>query len=111
MREVYCRPCAFITDFDCQNSLEGHSAEVNSVAITRDGRFAVSASSDKSLKVWDLANKTVIRSLEGHSDAVETVIIADDGQIVSGSSDCTIRVWDWVNETPPQILSFCPKIT
>ena len=35
-------------------SLEGHTHGVNGVAVTADGRFAVSASKDKTLKVWDL---------------------------------------------------------
>ena len=35
-------------------TLEGHSDWVNGVAVTPDGRRAVSASCDKTLKVWDL---------------------------------------------------------
>ena len=34
-------------------TLEGHSDWVNGVAVTPDGRRAVSASGDKTLKVWD----------------------------------------------------------
>ena len=35
-------------------TLKGHSAAVNGVAVTPDGQLAVSASADKTLKVWDL---------------------------------------------------------
>ena len=35
-------------------TLEGHSASVYGVAVTADGKRAVSASGDKTLKVWDL---------------------------------------------------------
>jgi WD40 repeat protein len=35
-------------------TLEGHSHPVNGVAVSLDGRRAVSASSDRTLKVWDL---------------------------------------------------------
>jgi hypothetical protein len=34
--------------------LEGHTDWVNGVAVTPDGCFAISASADKTLKVWDL---------------------------------------------------------
>ena len=35
-------------------TLEGHSSYVNAVAVTPDGRQAVSASYDNTLKLWDL---------------------------------------------------------
>ncbi|MEG3884810.1 hypothetical protein QT971_11420, partial [Microcoleus sp. herbarium19] len=35
-------------------TLTGHTAEVTAVAVTPDGRFIISASQDKTLKVWDL---------------------------------------------------------
>jgi WD40 repeat protein len=35
-------------------TLEGHSAPVSGVAVTKDGKRAVSASDDKTLYVWDL---------------------------------------------------------
>ena len=35
-------------------TLEGHSDSVYGVAVTPDGKRAVSASWDKTLKVWDL---------------------------------------------------------
>ena len=49
-------------------TLEGHSDSVNGVAVTGDGRRAVSASSDNTLKVWDLETGRELRTLEGHSD-------------------------------------------
>ena len=40
---------------------------VNAVALTPDGKRAVSAAGDKTLKVWDLERGEVLRTLEGHS--------------------------------------------
>ena len=37
------------------------------VAVTPDGQRAVSASKDKTLKVWDLESGRELRTLEGHS--------------------------------------------
>ncbi|MEK7753207.1 MAG: NB-ARC domain-containing protein, partial [Acidobacteriota bacterium] len=46
-------------------TLEGHSADVRGVAVTPDGKRAVSASGDKTLKVWDLDTGRALRTLEG----------------------------------------------
>jgi WD40 repeat protein len=41
-------------------TLEGHSSSVGSVAITPDGTKIVSGSADKTIKVWDLNNGSII---------------------------------------------------
>ena len=51
-------------------TLTGHSSWVTGVAVTADGQRAVSASEDKTLKVWDLDSGRELRTLTGHSDSV-----------------------------------------
>jgi hypothetical protein len=46
-------------------TLEGHSDSVNSVAISPDGQRAVSASGDRTLKVWDLATGRCVATFWG----------------------------------------------
>ena len=38
--------------------------------MTPDGRYAISASIDNTLKVWDWATGELVRTLEGHTDTV-----------------------------------------
>ena len=45
-------------------TLEGHAGRVHGVALTPDGQRAVSASNDRTLKVWDLATGAVLRTLK-----------------------------------------------
>ncbi len=76
-------------------TLSGHSEEVNAVAVTGDGKQAISASSDNTLKVWDLATGEQLRTLNGHSISVTAVAVTADGkQAISASYDKTLRVWD-----------------
>jgi len=76
-------------------TLQGHSGSVYSVALTGDGRRAVSASDDEALKVWDVETGRELRTLQGHTDSVNGVALSGDGrQAISASSDYTLRVWD-----------------
>jgi WD40 repeat protein len=76
-------------------SLEGHTDGVWAVAVSPDGRFIVSGSSDHTVKVWELESGRLLRSLEGHTGWVWAVAVSPDGRfIVSGSEDRTIRAWE-----------------
>ena len=52
-------------------TLTSHSAAVNGVAWSQDGRLAVSASADKTLKVWDVESGRELRTLQGQWRCVE----------------------------------------
>jgi len=65
--------------------LECHNG-VARVAVTPDGQRAVSASGDRTLRVWNLANGHELRTLTGHTSHVSAVAVTPDGQrAVSGS--------------------------
>ena len=76
-------------------TLAGHSDAVSGVALSGDGRLAVSASADKTLKVWEVESGRELRTLAGHSDSVHGVAVSGDGRLaVSASDDNTLKVWD-----------------
>ncbi|QNP29227.1 nSTAND1 domain-containing NTPase [Cylindrospermopsis curvispora] len=66
-----------------------------SVTISPDGKTLVSASSDKTIKIWDMATGKGKHTLTGHQESVNSVTISPDGKtLVSASSDNTIKIWD-----------------
>ncbi|GJJ12146.1 hypothetical protein Clacol_006387 [Clathrus columnatus] len=69
---------------------------VLSVAFSPDGTRIVSASDDRSIRVWDaLTGDIVAGPFNGHTGLVLSVGFSPDGtRIVSGSHDGGIRVWD-----------------
>jgi WD40 repeat protein len=74
---------------------EGHNDFVESVAVTADGRTAVSGSRDRTVRVWDLVGGRCTAALEGHPGWVSSVSLSADGRTaVSGPYDRTVRVWD-----------------
>ncbi len=87
-------------------TLKGYSDRVGSVQITPDGRFAVSGSNDKTVKVWDREEQTCIGTLEGHENRVFSVAISPDGALIAstGFTDDTVRLWDWKSGACLQVI-------
>ncbi len=76
-------------------TFKGHEGTVAAVAITRDGRFAVSGSWDNTLRLWNLATGKCLQVFKGHTNYVTAVTIMPDRQFaISGSRDRTLRLWN-----------------
>jgi hypothetical protein len=86
-------------------TLQGHTGSVNSVAVTSDGRYAISGPSGSTLEVWDLETGEETHTLKGHTDRVRSVAVTSDGRYaISGSSDRILKVWDL--ETGSAVATF-----
>src|SRR5262249_41175949 len=69
-----------------QVTLTGHTHAVRGVAVSRDGTRIVSASDDRTLRIWDAQTGECLRVLSGHKLPLSGLAISPDGsRIVSGS--------------------------
>jgi WD40 repeat protein len=75
-------------------TLAGHSGFVKRLALTADGKYAVSASADHTLKLWDVESGRELRTLVGHYSVSGVALTADGRLVVSASADKTLKVWD-----------------
>ena len=74
---------------------EAHTGRVNMMAITPDGRYSISSSFDRTIRVWDIEKGKQQHILKGHKNRVWAVAATPDSKsIISASSDCTLKVWD-----------------
>ncbi|KAL1920877.1 40S ribosomal protein RACK1 [Calcarisporiella thermophila] len=82
-----------------RKSLHGHNHFVQDVVISSDGQFALSASWDKTLRLWDLNSGVTTRRFVGHTgDVLSVSFSADNRQIVSAARDKTIKLWNTLGE-------------
>jgi cytochrome c len=99
---------------------EGHTAPIVGLAVSPDGKTLASASWDRTVRLWPLAEKDGARSdakpdstfaertpageprvLEGHRQNVNGVAFAPDGRtLVSAGYDLTVRIWPLTNSSP-----------
>ncbi|WP_321508189.1 DUF4062 domain-containing protein [uncultured Methanoregula sp.] len=76
-------------------TLNDSTCYVQSLAVTNNGRWAVSGSYN-TLKAWDLMTGTCLRTMECDSP-IHAISVTQDGQIaITGSDDHTLRVWELV---------------
>jgi WD40 repeat protein len=75
--------------------ITGHRDRVYSAAYSADGRRIVTASDDKTARVWDAVTGAQLVLLSGHAARVQDAQFLPDGRrIVTASWDKTARIWD-----------------
>ena len=106
-------------NWQCVQTLKGHSSMVHAIAISPDGQFIASGSNDKTIKLWQVGTGKLVRQLgrwsSSHSSMIDSVAFSpissnlssqgDSGKsagvadlnrgiLASGSWDNTIKLWD-----------------
>ena len=77
-------------------SLGGHEDVVFSVEFSSDGKTAITASADRTARVWNIGPEggSSARTLAGHGQNVTSASFTAAGAMVTGSGDKTVRTWD-----------------
>jgi WD40 repeat protein len=76
--------------------LRGHRGELRSLVFSPDSQALLTASSDRTARVWPMAGDgTPVVLRDGHVGALTSAAFSPDGrQVLTGSTDSSLRLWD-----------------
>jgi WD40 repeat protein len=76
---------------------ESHFLEIpNTCAtISHDGSLLVTVSKENDLKVWQISDCSIFRTIGGFSEKIKSISISSDNSLLAvGSEDCTVSLWN-----------------
>lgn len=87
-------------NYQLEKSVVAHTYAINSLCLSPDGKLFVSASMDKTIKVWETESMSLLKVIDrsrhaGHTSSVNKVLWTNhENLLISCGDDKNIIVWD-----------------
>jgi cytochrome c len=101
---VLCAAIFFLNTDPAKAQLRGHGGPVRALAISADGKTALSGSFDTAAILWSLSRDTAEQVLRFHEGAVNAVALLPGGRLLTAGEDARIAIWQPGAQQPARIF-------
>ncbi|XP_043807288.1 bromodomain and WD repeat-containing protein 3 isoform X3 [Manihot esculenta] len=99
------KPSTMVQKMQNIKKLRGHRNAVYCAIFDRSGRYVVTGSDDRLVKIWSMETAFCLASCRGHEgDITDLAVSSNNALVASASNDCIIRVWRLPDGVPISVL-------
>ncbi|KAL1339465.1 hypothetical protein AAHE18_U039100 [Arachis hypogaea] len=99
------KPSTLVQKMQNIKKLRGHRVAVYCAIFDRSGRYVISGSDDRLVKIWSMETAFCLASCRGHEgDITDLAVSSNNALVASASNDFVIRVWHLPNGMPISVL-------
>ncbi|OIV95925.1 hypothetical protein TanjilG_27029 [Lupinus angustifolius] len=99
------KPSTMVQKMQNMKRLRGHRNAVYCAIFDRSGRYVITGSDDRLVKIWSMETAYCLASCRGHDgDITDLAVSSNNALVASASNDCVIRVWRLPDGLPISVL-------
>ncbi|XP_056694700.1 uncharacterized protein [Spinacia oleracea] len=99
------KPSTMVQKMQNVKKLRGHRNAVYCAVCDRSGRFVITGSDDRLVKIWSMETAYCLASCRGHEgDITDLAVSSNNALVASSSNDCIIRTWRLPDGQPISVL-------
>ncbi|KAL5782167.1 hypothetical protein ACOSP7_007196 [Xanthoceras sorbifolium] len=99
------KPSTMVQKMQNIKRVRGHRNAVYCAIFDRSGRYVITGSDDRLVKIWSMETAYCLASCRGHEgDITDLAVSSNNALVASSSNDCIIRVWRLPDGLPISVL-------
>ncbi|XP_009598019.1 uncharacterized protein [Nicotiana tomentosiformis] len=99
------KPSTMVQKMQTIKKLRGHRDAVYCAIFDRSGRYVITGSDDRLVKIWSMETGFCLASCRGHEgDITDLAVSSNNALVASASNDYSIRVWRLPDGLPISVL-------
>ncbi|XP_031260091.1 PH-interacting protein isoform X2 [Pistacia vera] len=99
------KPSTMVQKMQNTKKLRGHRDAVYCAIFDRSGRYVITGSDDRLVKIWSMETAFCLASCRGHEgDITDLAVSSNNALVASASNDFVIRVWRLPDGLPISVL-------
>ncbi|KAJ6847300.1 uncharacterized protein M6B38_281670 [Iris pallida] len=102
---VIAKPSTLVQKMQIIKKMRGHQNAVYCAIFDRSGRYVITGSDDRLVKIWSMETAFCLASCRGHEgDITDLAVSSNNTLVASSSNDFIIRIWRLPDGLPISVL-------